>query len=64
MRKQLLSAVAGGRSVAAGGSGRSSPQPLMGAAGLVLLQPPHFITQARQLRSVRARVSGQPRGLS
>ncbi len=39
-------------------------QPLMGAVGLVLLQPLHFIMQTRQFRNLRARVSAQARGLS
>jgi len=64
MRKQLLSAEAGGGSVAAGGGGRSRPQPLMGAARLVLPQLLHVIMQTRQFRNLRARVSGQARGLS
>ena len=51
-------------SLAVGGSGRSRPQPLIGAAGLVLLQPLHFIMQTRQSRNLRARVSAQARGLS
>ncbi len=41
--------------------GRSRPQPLMGAVGLVLLQPLHFIMQTRQFRNLRARVSAQAR---
>ena len=44
--------------------GRSRPQPLMGAVGLVLLQPLHLIMQTRQFRNLRARVSAQARGLS
>ena len=64
MRKQLLFAVAGGGSLAAGGSGRSRPQPLIAAAGQVLLRLLHVILQTRQVRSLRARVSAQPRGLS
>jgi hypothetical protein len=44
--------------------GRSRPQSLMGAVRLVLLQPPHFITQARKFGDLRARVSAQARGLS
>jgi hypothetical protein len=35
-------------------SRRSRPQPLMGAVGLVLLQPLHFIIQTRQFRNLRA----------
>jgi hypothetical protein len=41
--------------------GRSRPQPVMGAVGLVLLQPLHFIMQTRQFRNLRARVSAQAR---
>lgn len=44
--------------------GRSRPQPLMGAVGLVLLQPLHVIMKTRQFRNLRARVSTQARGLS
>ena len=62
MRNQLVPAVAGGGSVAAGGSGRSRPEPLMGTVGLVLLQL-HIIIQARRFRDLRARVSARPRGL-
>ena len=47
MRKQLLFAVAGGGSLAAGGSGRSRPQPLIAAAGQVLLRLLHVIMQTR-----------------
>jgi hypothetical protein len=44
--------------------GRSAAQPLMGAVGLVLLQPLYFIMQTRQFRNLRARVSTQAPGLS
>jgi hypothetical protein len=44
--------------------GRSAPQPLVGAVGLVLLQPLHFIMQTRQFRNMGARVSAQAPGLS
>ena len=64
MSKQLLFAVAGGGSLAAGGNGRSRPQPFIVAVGQVLLPLLQVIMQTRQLRSLRARVSGQPQGLS
>jgi hypothetical protein len=64
MSKQLLSAVAGGRSLAAGGSGPSRPQPLIVAVGQVLLPLLHVIMQTRQVCSLRARVSAQSRGRS
>jgi hypothetical protein len=44
--------------------GRSAPRPLLGAVGLVLLQPGHFIMQTCQFRNLRARVSAQAPGPS
>ena len=40
---------------------RSRTQLLMGAVGMVLVQPLHFIMQTRQFRNLRARVSAQAR---